>query len=536
MWRWNGWGDDTIYLDLPPAGLKLLEQKIGPGHIQGDFPLDKLIACIPASRLRAHPLITTDARVRLQHAHGQSLPDWIGLRRGSLSRFPDGVAQPANTEGLQTLLQFAAQNGIIVIPYGGGTSVVGHLAVPPAQRPVLTVSLQHLNRLLHLNTDNLLATFEAGVCGPELETQLNSHGYTLGHFPQSFEFSSLGGWVATRSSGQQSKHYGRIEQLFAGGEMLTLQGPLCFPPFPESAAGPDLRHVVLGSEGRIGILSKVIVRIKPLPQKDVFYALFFPAWAEAQKAVRSLAASDVSVSMVRLSNPAETKTSLALAGRTQSIKLLKTYLGWRGVNDPDACLCLLGFTGSHSLIRAARRRAFSILRRQGGVFLGQPIGKAWRQNRFRSAYLRNTLWDLGYGVDTLETAVTWDKVTFSMQAIEEALKATAAGWNEHLHVFSHLSHVYPTGSSIYTTFVFRLAPDPEKLLERWSHLKEAASRAIIACGGTISHQHGVGNDHRRFLAAEKGALGIETLQHIFNFFDPGQQMNPSKLLPPEADK
>jgi len=159
------------------------------------------------------------------------------------------------------------------------------------------------------------------------------------------------------------------------------------------------------------------------------------------------------------------------------------------------------------------------------------MGNAWKKNRFHSAYLRNTLWDLGYAVDTLETAITWDKVTTTMQAIEKSLHEVLKPDNERIHVFSHLSHVYPNGSSIYTTFLFRLQETPQKTLAAWKRLKSAASHTIVAAGGTISHQHGVGIDHKQYLAAEKGSLGIKTLQNIFNHFDPDHHMNPDKLLP-----
>ena len=159
------------------------------------------------------------------------------------------------------------------------------------------------------------------------------------------------------------------------------------------------------------------------------------------------------------------------------------------------------------------------------------MGKAWEKNRFRSAYLRNTLWDLGYAVDTLETAITWDKVTATMHAVEKAITNALAVRDERVHVFTHLSHVYPTGSSIYTTFLFRLNDRPQATLEVWKSIKQSASRTIVEAGGTISHQHGVGKDHRQYLSAEKGALGISTLKEVFNHLDPKQQMNPDKLLP-----
>jgi alkyldihydroxyacetonephosphate synthase len=306
---------------------------------------------------------------------------------------------------------------------------------------------------------------------------------------------------------------------------------LSLQPFPASAAGPDLRQVLLGSEGRMGVLTNVIVNIIALPEKDDVYGVFFPSWEQAVHAVQTIAGTDISFSMMRLSNPAETMTNLALAGNERQTALLSRYLRFRGMSEKKACMCLVGFTGSRRMTAAARRAAFAIIRRDKGVCLGKPMGNAWKKNRFQSAYLRNTLWDLGYAVDTLETAVSWDKVTPAMNAIEKSLHETITPDPARLHVFSHLSHVYPSGSSIYTTFLFRLPETPGETLDLWKRLKIAASETIAAAGGTISHQHGVGMDHKKYMAAEKGAVGIEMLQQIFDHLDSEHHMNPGKLVP-----
>jgi alkyldihydroxyacetonephosphate synthase len=530
MQRWNGWGDPEMTMDLAATGQKLLIQHLGPGKPRPDYPLSKLLKTIPKSRLPSHPLISDDPRLRLTHAHGQSLPDWIDMRTGALQRFPDGVALPAATGDIGTLLKFAAKHNLIVIPYGGGTSVVGHLKMPDDDRPVLSLALQGLNRLTELNPTNRLAAFEAGVRGIDLEAQLRTHGFTLGHYPQSFEYSTLGGWVVTRSSGQQSAYYGRIEHLFAGGQLVTPHGQITMPPYPASAAGPDLRQLVLGSEGRMGILTQAIVRISPLPEQDDVYGLFFPSWESAQEAVRSIAGSQVRVAMIRLSNPTETQTNLALAGHARHVGMLKTYLRIRRIRVGKACMCLIGFIGTKKRVASAKSDVLSICRNFRGVNTGKPMGEAWKNNRFLAPYLRNTLWDSGYAVDTVETAVTWDRVTDAMRRIETAIQNSLAPWNEKVHVFSHLSHVYPSGSSIYTTFVWRLADRAALMAEQWRTIKQAASNAIVQAGGTISHQHGVGLDHRPYLEAEKGSTGIEALKAIFTRLDPDQRMNPTKLL------
>jgi alkyldihydroxyacetonephosphate synthase len=534
MRRWNGWGDDRVRLDLPQASRDLLRERIGEGRIQPDYPLEQFLARVPESRLTDHPLVSSDPKLRLDHAHGQSLPDWIRLRGGLLDRFPDGVAHPTNVEEVSQLIELAVDQDSVVIPFGGGTSVVGHLDVPVSERPVLSMSLERLNRLVSFDPGSMLATFEAGIRGPSIEAQLGENGFTLGHFPQSFEFSSLGGWVATRSSGQQSARYGRIEQLCRGGEVATPRGVMHLPPFPASAAGSDLRHWILGSEGRAGVITKVVVQISRQPEKDEFYGFFFPSWDSAREAVRDLAVSGVNISMVRLSNCQETRTHLAMAERPTEVALLQGYLKLRGISEDGGCMCLIGLTGSRPQVRVSRHESSDIFRRHEGVAVGRALGEAWRKQRFKGAYLRNTLWDCGYAVDTLETAVTWSRVNETLAAIEDSIANAVARWGERAHIFSHLSNVYPSGSSIYTTYVFRLASSPEATLERWRVLKRAASDAIAAHGGTISHQHGIGVDHRTYMKAEKGPLGIEAMRRLFATLDPDGRMNPGKLLP-ESD-
>jgi alkyldihydroxyacetonephosphate synthase len=530
MRRWNGWGDESIQVALPEEGSRLLRRSIGEGRPQSDTDLESLLRRIPASRIPSHPCIQTDNRTRLYHSHGQSLPDWVGLRCGSLKRFADGVAFPKNSEEVENLLQFCRAQHVIAIPYGGGTSVAGHLQIPEGDHPVLSLSLQRINQMEDLNSTDQLATFGAGICGAKLEKTLQGHGFTLGHYPQSFEFSSLGGWMATRSCGQHSSYFGRVENLYAGGELVSPVGRLVMPPFPASAAGPDLRQLVLGSEGRLGVLTHVQVRITRIPEKDDVYTFFFPSWESAVSAVRAIATERISFSMIRLSNPAETRTLLSLAGHRSKIDLMKRYLRLRGLPIDRACICLIGFTGSHRQVRTAHRESCAIVRRYKALTLGKSPGKQWGKDRFKTPYLRNTLWDCGYAVDTFETAVNWDRVTTTLNAVETAVGESLDEWNERVHVFSHLSHVYPTGSSIYTTVVFRLADSAEETLSRWRAIKSAASRTVTAAGGTISHQHGVGMDHRRYLEHEKGTLGIGLLRQLCRHMDPDGLMNPEKLI------
>lgn len=529
MKRWNGWGSESVDYPLPDAAAAYLAELVGPGAPPQDATLADVVTAVPPTRLPHHPLVHTNAEMRLRHARGHSFPDWAALRSGRIGAYPDGVAFPTTASDVRELLKFAQQHDVKVIPYGGGSSVVGHINPPPGDHPVLTVSLSRLNRLRNLDRTSHLATFDAGVTGPVLEAQLRAHGFTLGHYPQSFEYSTLGGWIATRSSGQQSRGYGRIEDLFAGGTLLAPAGELTMPPFPASAAGPDLRQVVLGSEGRLGVITEATVRVSPLPQREYFHAVFFPDFDAGRTAVRAMLQAGIPMSMLRLSTGIETATTLKLAGHELLIGTLERLLSLRGV-DEGKSLLLLGFSGRRAIARNARGEALEIARDHGGVHVGRQFGDQWHKGRFRTPYLRNTLWAQGYGVDTLETAVSWQQTEPTRQAIEAALHTALDDVGERVHVFTHLSHMYASGCSIYTTYLFRLSPDPDETLRRWLEMKTAASKAIVQHGGTISHQHGVGKDHKLYLPAEKGELGMAAIADLARRFDPRGIMNPGTLF------
>ncbi len=528
MKRWNGWGNADTDYPVPASALDYLTKRLGSLSPQPDSPKGTLLSAVTESRLRAHPLVDASAEARLAHARGQSLPDWVDLRHGRVCAFPDGVAFPQSEEDIRDLLAYARDAGATVIPYGGGTSVVGHINPIPSDAPVLTLSLEKVTRLLDLDETSRVATFEAGVAGPQLEAQLKRRGYTLGHFPQSFEYSTLGGWIATRSSGQQSLHYGRIEQLFAGGRIETPRGTLVLPHFPASAAGIDLREMTLGSEGRLGVIAQAKVRVRRLPEAEEFHGVFFPSFEQGADAVRTIVQNELPVSMLRLSSPLETEATLILSGKSW---VSAADRGLRMIGYGDArCLLIFAVTGSARLVSRTRREVTAICRKFGGLFVGKIVGHTWEKNRFLSPYLRNTLWEQGVAIDTLETALPWSQVMDASRAIPKSIVDAMESHNENVLAFAHLSHVYRDGASVYTTFLFRRANDPDELLARWRDMKHTASLTIQQHGGTITHQHGVGTDHAPYLEAEKGVIGMDALRAICKSFDPDGMMNPGKLL------
>ncbi|WP_028108980.1 FAD-binding oxidoreductase [Ferrimonas futtsuensis] len=524
---WNGWGDLNKQRPLPPVAKTVLTSLLGPGHPLGEATLEETAQALPDSRLPAHDLYSIDPQTRARYSRGQSLADWLAFKQGKLGCAPDAVAFPESRDDLQQLLAMATKNNWVVIPYGGGTSVAGHINPRQGQRPVITLSMERMTRLLHLDPVSQLARFEAGVRGPDLEAQLNARGYTLGHFPQSFECSTLGGWIASRSSGQQSLRYGRIEQLFAGGLIHTPKGNINLPTIPASSAGPDWREVFLGSEGRIGIISEADMRVQPLPKKEQFYVSFFPNWDKGLDAVRDIAQAGIPASMMRLSHPTETDTQLQLALSPEKHRRLMKLFRLLKVGDKPAMLTW-GVTGDRAQVRHSTRAIRRTLHDHDGRLALKGLGRHWKENRYNAPYLRQSLWEHGYLVDTFETAANWDRIETLQQQMELSLKAVAG--DTPLLCYTHLSHVYKQGCSLYTTYVFPAKEDFDASLAQWRKFKDAASRAVVEGGGTISHQHGVGEDHSPYLHVEKDELTRSGIQALFDHYDPQGQMNPGKLL------
>jgi len=528
MLRWNGYGEEAITYPLSDSAKVYFGRILGAAEPPRDADRNSVTVAPAYSFSHPHSLLKFDADLRLRHALGQSFPDLTCKRFGVFPRFPDAVAFPECDEDVRDLLAWTKKTGTQVIPYGGGTSVVGgvnSLSRADDERPVLTISLARLNDLRDLDEKSHLATFGAGTQGPYIEAQLRAHGFTLGHYPQSFEHSSLGGWIATRSSGQQSLGYGRIESLFAGGTIETPSGRMTLPSLPASAAGPDLRQLILGSEGRLGIITEASVRVRRLPEYEAFYGAMLTDWKTGINAVRQAIQSDIPLSMMRLSNPTETETFFNLPTHQNQVNLLRTLLRWKNFTTEN-CLLLFGISSDRVIAKFSRRAMADITRQHRGLWLGELIGKQWAKTRFRSAYLRDSLWEYGYAVETLETAVSWNMIPMASEVILQAL----AGAVSPVLPMVHLSHVYRDGASLYFTFLFRVGSTYEETISCWRALKEAGSKAILSVGGTITHQHGVGVDHFPYLAKEKTELGIQALRSVQRSIDPDGIMNPGKLI------
>ncbi len=531
--RWWGWGEDAHAGSPPEHAVAWLQQRLGGPLGTAQPPIALEDVRLPQSRLAAADLaalsaatgehgVRTDHATRVLRSAGRGYPDLVRLRAGEAEPAPDAVVLPSSHEQVRAVLEACAAAGVAVVPFGGGTSVVGGVEpLSGSHGAVIALDLSHMSRLVDLDERSRLATFEPGLRGPEVEHELRERGFTLGHFPQSFEYATVGGWVATRSAGQASTGYGRIDELVDGITLAAPAGDVGLLTRPASAAGPDLRDLVVGSEGALGVVTGVTLRIRPKPAESRYEGWMLPSFQAGAEAYRDLEQSGLAPDVVRLSDEHETEMSLALAGLA-GIKgrLAGGYMRLRGV--AGGCLAIVGWEGEPERVEERRRASVAVLRRHGAASLGASPGRAWAKGRFHAPYLRDDLLGRGVMVETLETATTWS----NLHALYTSVGATLAAHAPF--VACHISHLYPSGASLYFTF---LAPqEPGDEIGQWQRVKRAACDAIVAAGGTITHHHAIGRDHARYLAAEASPLGIEALRAVKATLDPAGIMNPGKLV------
>ncbi|MEU6729132.1 FAD-binding oxidoreductase [Nonomuraea wenchangensis] len=518
---WCGWGDPAKARELPEQVRGLLRDLLGVRA--PDAPAAALesvrlppVALTPA-RLEAlagvvgAEHVRTGHEERVRHTRGKSTPDLLRIRAGDGSDAPDAVVLPGSHEEVAGLLALCARERVAVVPFGGGTSVVGGLAASARDgfAGVIALDLARLDRLRSVDAESMTAEFEPGVRAPDAERLLAAHGLTLGHFPQSFEYATLGGFAAARSSGQASAGYGRFDDMVVGLTLATPSGTLELGRAPKSAAGPDLRQLVLGSEGAFGVITALRLRVRRAPAERVYEGWRFPSWTAGSAAVRALAQEGPTPAVLRLSD--ETETMIGLA-KPDAI----------GSGGSGGCLLVAGYEGAS--VSARRESAGAVLARLGGEPLGEEPGRAWEHGRFSAPYLRDSLLAAGATVETLETAGFWA----DLPRLYDAVRLALLGALGSPLVMCHISHVYETGASLYFTVVTPQDGDP---VAQWERAKAEVNAAIVAAGGTISHHHGVGRDHRDAYAAEIGPLGVAVLQAVKARLDPAGILNPGALVP-----
>lgn len=522
------WGDPARPGELPVAlraalpALGVTEPESEPPAVEA-IPLPEVAlpdgaqAAIEAVVGAEH--VTSEHVERLTHTRGWSTPDLLKLRSGDATDAPDAVVLPGSHDEVLEVLRVCARERVAVVPYSGGTSVVGGLAPSGAWfAGTVSLDLRRLDRLVDVDPVSRVATLQAGVRGPDAERLLAEHGLTLGHFPQSYEGASIGGYAAARSAGQSSAGYGRFDDMVIGLQLATPRGTISLGTAEKSAAGPDLRQLVLGSEGTLGVITSVTVRVRPRPAEAVYEGWRFTSFAAGVDAVRRVAQDGPSPTVLRLSDEAETGVNLADPANAGA----GAETGGAG-----GCLAIVGYEGTVDDVARRRELVAAVLTDAGGASVGTRPGRAWADGRFRGPYLRDPLLDAGVLVETLETVTLWSNLVPLKQAVTEALTSTLSQWSTPPLVLCHVSHVYETSASLYFTVACAQADDP---LAQWAQAKEAATAAIRAGGGSVSHHHGVGTDHRAAYAEEIGPLATEVLRAVKHTVDPAGVLNPGVLI------
>ncbi len=554
--RWWGWGtlDQSFALDDRPAFWPTLQQwlELSDEAIEHKNPPisieevslrpprldDPMLSSL--RRLLGDEAVRTDKRTRVEHAYGKSYCDLVRIRAGHIPNPPDVVVYPTNQGQVASLVAWAADRDVVVVPFGGGSSVLGGVEPAPGERPTITLDMARLDRVLSVDPVSRTARIQGGATGPEVEAQLNARGFTLGQFPQSFEFSTLGGWIATRSAGQNSIGYGKIEEMTQAVRVVTPIGIVETKDTPATAAGPSLLGMLVGSEGTYGVITEATMRIHPLPPVQDYRGILFRDLENGIAAFRDLMQSPgLCPSIIRLSDAPETAAQAVMGHEHQGLRrladhLTERYLKAQGYDlSNGTTLMLLGFDGEAEWVGKQWSTALKICDDHQGLAVGRGVGRSWMRDRYAQPYLRDILLDHSVMVDTLETATTWTNLTRLYQAMCTAMKATITSTGGGPgYVLTHISHAYEHGASLYSTFLGRQVGDPDPLARQaqWQEIKQATTEAILAAGGTLTHHHGIGRDHIPWLEQEIGPLGIKALRSLKQTFDPADILNPDILL------
>ena len=480
--------------------------------------------------------VSDDDADRVVHARGKSLRDLVRHRSGDVGPLPDLVVRPGSEEEVEAVVGAALEADAVLIPFGGGSNISGSLETPEGEtRTVISVDLTRMDRVLDVDERARLARVQPGVFGPHLEEQLNARGWTLGHFPDSFTHSTLGGWIATRSSGMQSDKYGDVADLTRAVRVATPKGMLATRPVPSTSTGPSVREMVLGSEGRLGIICEATVHVHRLPEERTILGYLFPDWEAGLAAMHDIAAGEAAPSVTRVSDAPETRFSFAtkkdptLLDQVTS-KAMAAYLSRRRHFDLEAmCLSFIGYEGSKRHVARQRKLVDEVVKSHGGLCIGSGPGTLYDQKKFDTPYIRDYLLDRGALADVSETSAPWSVLPTLYGNVMAAAREAFAGLGVTGYIMCHLSHSYHAGACLYFTFAFKPSGDREPL-DEYDVVKGAIQQAFVDSGATLSHHHAVGTEHARWLEEDISGPGVAMIRSLFDGMDPGQNLNPGKIV------
>jgi alkyldihydroxyacetonephosphate synthase len=554
--KWWGWGVDGVTFDHTdkPKLAPFAMQRIGldlnaprtfkPLLSDLQVPAPRLDDALAAALRMAvgEDYVRTADLDRVVHTYGKGFVDLLRIRAGKLPRVPDVVVYPADEDEVRAVVDAVDRSDAVLIPFGGGSSITGALTPQPQEnRMIISLDLGRMNRVLEIDDAARLARIQAGALGPDMERQLNAYGCTLGHQPDSFNHSTLGGWIATRSSGMQSDKYGDIAEIVRGLRVVQPHKVVVLRPLPSTSSGPSVREMIIGSEGRLGVITEAWVNVHEVPSNRKIIAYLFRSWDAGLAAMRQISLSDARPSVTRLSDADETAFSLSTQKGGKRIsavaqRALFEVLRSRGWNLDAMCLAFIGFEGGDARVKADKVVVRQILKQHGGFVLGNGPGVLYDQKKFDTPYIRDFLLDIGAIGDVSETAAPWSKLGQLYTNVRVAAHDAFDRVGERGFVMCHLSHSYHSGACLYFTFVMKLGQGSldEQLIRYWE-IKTSIQQAFIDSGGTLSHHHGVGTDHARWLPEDISEAGTDMVVALLRGVDPHRNLNPGTLLPADRE-
>jgi alkyldihydroxyacetonephosphate synthase len=544
--KWWGWGVEGVAFtyDNKPDFAPFVKKAVGldlDGSAGSSVSFSDLT--LPASTIDAPFLAElasivgaenaiVDDELRLVHTYGKSIRDLLRIRASELPRMPDVVLYPADEAEVASVVSAAVAANAVIIPFGGGSNISGSLEPHPGEaRVVISLDLGRLNKVVSIDEGSGIARIQAGAQGPFIEEQLNSRGWTMGHFPDSFTHSTLGGWVATRSSGMQSDKYGDIADIARGLRMVRPAGIVDIRAVPSASTGPSVREMILGSEGRLGVITEVTVQVHRTPEVREINGYLFPNWEAGIAAMHEISESDARPTVTRVSDARESGFSFATGKAKTGFdpqKVLMAFLKARGWDLEGINLSFIGFEGSKTHVEYEKKIVARIVKKHGGLGVGKGPGVLYDQKKFDTPYLRDFLLDRGAAADVSETAAPWSRLNEIHDAVYAAANKAyeeigTPGW-----IMSHLSHSYHSGACLYFTFAF--VHGGETAIAQYDVVKKAIQQAFVDHGGTISHHHGVGREHAPWLEQDISTEGVALMNGLFESADPKKNFNPDKVI------
>ena len=549
--KWWGWGHEDVTFDdsTKPELWPYLKRELGVDEIRWEKPVAFEDVTLPEQKnneaflaaIRAglgDGQVVDDKKSRLVHAAGKSFRDLWLMRHGQVQFAPDCVVYPDTEEDVALVVRAAHEHGVVLVPFGGGSNIAGCL-VPSDRggRMVVSLDMCRMHRVLEVDRYSLTARIQPGVYGQHLEDQLAEHGVTLGHFPDSFLHSTLGGWVATRSAGMQSDIYGKIEDMVISLRMVTPSGTIITRTVPKSSNGIDIKHLCIGSEGILGVITEVVVQVHHKPEKEDWYGWLFPDFKSGLDAIHECHRGDCMPTVTRLNDPKKTALSFAFKHPKTGIKdkiakAFKWYIGKvKKIDFNQCCLMVVKYEGTPQAFNRIKNRVTAIYKKHRGVCLGAEPGRSFAKVKFDFPHLRDYVMDRSIMADVSETATTWDNLRTLHESgladVEQAIKDTGVdAW-----VGCHLSHSYRTGASLY--FTFGCLQREGREIEQYLYVKKAAEDAFMKNGGTLSHHHAVGTEHLPWVEEDLSPTGLKAVKALKAGLDPNDIMNPGKIIPSE---